>query len=97
MKKILTLFLCTWIALSALEPGKNYDFFQRNGQNVLGAELMPLEPYYALKYLVLVLVVTEVLRLRVAFVPAIACHCSPGELERQQDEQSNGEPTTHAK
>jgi hypothetical protein len=30
-------------------------------------------------------------------VPAIACHCSPGELERQQDEQSNGEPTTHAK
>lgn len=40
MKKILTLFLCTWIALSALEPGKNYDFFQRNGQNVLGAELI---------------------------------------------------------
>ena len=47
--------------------------------------------------MVLVFVVTEVLRLRVAFVPAIACYCSPGELERQQDEQSNGEPTTHAK
>ena len=38
----------------------------------------------------LVLVVTEVLRLRIAFVPAIACHCSPGELERQQGKQSNG-------
>ena len=47
--------------------------------------------------IMLVLVVTEVLRLRIAFVPAIACHCSPGELERQQGEQSNGEPTTHAK
>lgn len=46
--------------------------------------------------MVLVLVVTEVLRLRIAFVPAIACHCSPGELERQQGEQSNGEQTTHA-
>lgn len=45
----------------------------------------------------LVLVVTKVLRLRIAFVPAIACHCSPSELERQQGEQSNGEPTTHAK
>lgn len=45
--------------------------------------------------MVLVLVVTEVLRLRVAFVPAIACHCCPGELERQQGQQSNGEPTTH--
>ncbi len=45
--------------------------------------------------MVLVLVVTEVLRLRVAFVPAIACHCSPGELERQQGQQSNGKPTTH--
>jgi len=33
--------------------------------------------------MVLVLVVAEVLRLRIAFVPAIACHCSPGELERQ--------------
>ncbi|MBK7062492.1 MAG: hypothetical protein IPH51_19295 [Rubrivivax sp.] len=47
--------------------------------------------------IMLVLVVSEVLRLRIAFVPAIACHCSPGELERQQGEQSNGEPTTHAK
>ena len=47
--------------------------------------------------LVLVVVVSEVLRLRTAFVLAIACHCSPGELERQQGEQSNGEPTTHAK
>lgn len=47
--------------------------------------------------IMLVLVVSEVLRLRIAFVPAIACHCSPGELERQHGEQSNGEPTTHAK
>ena len=47
--------------------------------------------------MMLVLVVAEVLRLCIAFVPAIACHCSPGELERQQGEQSNGEPTTHAK
>ena len=30
------------------------------GRRVLGAELMPLEPYYALKYLVLVLVVVAV-------------------------------------
>jgi hypothetical protein len=27
-------------AVLALEPGKNYDFFQKNGQNVLGAELV---------------------------------------------------------
>ncbi len=47
--------------------------------------------------MVLVLVVTEVLRLRIGFVPAIACYCSPGELERQQGEQSNGKPTTHGK
>ena len=47
--------------------------------------------------MMLMLVVSEVLRLRIAFVPAIACHCSPGELERQQGKQSNGEPTTHAK
>ncbi len=47
--------------------------------------------------MVLVLVVTEVLRLHIAFVPAIACHCSPGELERQQGQQSNGKPTTHRK
>jgi hypothetical protein len=47
--------------------------------------------------MMLMLVVSEVLRLRIAFVPAIACHGSPGELERQQGEQSNGEPTTHAK
>ena len=47
--------------------------------------------------MMLMLVVSEVLRLRIAFVPAIACHCSPGELERQHGEQSNGEPTTHAK
>ena len=47
--------------------------------------------------MMLVLVVAEVLRLCIALVPAIACHCSPGELERQQGEQSNGEPTSHAK
>ena len=46
---------------------------------------------------VLVLVVTEVLRSRTGFMLAIDAHCSPGELERQQGEQSNGEPTTHAK
>ena len=40
--------------------------------------------------MMLMLVVSEVLRLRIAFVPAIACHCSPGELERQQGKQSNG-------
>ena len=45
--------------------------------------------------MVLVLVVTEVLRLRVAFVPAIACHCSPGELERQQGEQDVHANTMH--
>lgn len=27
-------------SLWALEPGKNYDFYQKNGQNVLGAELI---------------------------------------------------------
>ncbi|MBX3720859.1 MAG: hypothetical protein KF713_03405 [Turneriella sp.] len=40
MKRILPLFLGAVTALSALEPGKNYDFFQKNGQNVLGAELI---------------------------------------------------------
>lgn len=39
--------------------------------------------------MVLMLVVSEVLRLRIAFVPAIACHCSPGELERQETEQGD--------
>ena len=45
--------------------------------------------------MMLMLVVTEVLRLCIAFVPAIACHCCPGELERQQGEQSDGKPTAH--
>jgi len=47
--------------------------------------------------MVLVLVVSDVLRLRIAFVPAITRCCSPSELERQQGKQSNDEPTTHAK
>ena len=45
---------------------------------------------------VLVLVVPEVLRLSIAFVSAIARHRSPGELERQEGEQSKGEPATRA-
>lgn len=52
MKKYLLVFALTCAAY-ALEPGKNYDFMQKNGQNVLGAELMsetPTEYVVRLKY-----------------------------------------------
>lgn len=38
---------------------------------------------------VLVVVVTEVLRLRAGLVPAIPCHSRPAELERQKGEQED--------
>jgi hypothetical protein len=45
--------------------------------------------------MVLVLMVAEVLARHVAFVPAIAGHRRPGELERQQNQHEDREPTTH--
>lgn len=42
MKRLLFTVLLTAMATAvfALEPGKHYDFYQSNGQNVLGAELI---------------------------------------------------------
>lgn len=40
MKQFPVLLLFSAVSLCALEPGKNYDFYQKNGQNVLGAELV---------------------------------------------------------
>lgn len=40
MKKYLIAFALSVAAAHSLEPGKNYDFFQKSGQNVLGAELI---------------------------------------------------------
>jgi hypothetical protein len=40
MKKLLMVFVWSVAAAYALEPGKHYDFLQKNGQNVLGAELV---------------------------------------------------------
>ncbi len=40
MKKILLVCAISVAALHGLEPGKHYDFLQKNGQNVLGAELI---------------------------------------------------------
>ncbi len=34
------LFLCTGVQLAALEVGKHYDFYEKSGQNLLGAELV---------------------------------------------------------
>ena len=45
----------------------------------------------------LVIVVTEVLRLRARLVPAITRHGRPAELERQKGNQEDGEPTAHRK
>lgn len=45
--------------------------------------------------LVLMLVVAEVLARHPAFVPAIAGHRRPGELERQQSQHEDCKPTTH--
>lgn len=46
--------------------------------------------------MVLMVVVPEVLRSSTAFVPAIACGCSPSELEWQQRHQDDHEETMHA-
>lgn len=43
----------------------------------------------------LVLMVTEMLRLRARLMPAVRRHRSPAELEWEQDEQEDGEPTAH--
>lgn len=40
MKKILLVCALSVARLYALEPGRHYDFLQKNGQNVLGAELI---------------------------------------------------------
>ena len=46
---------------------------------------------------VLVLVMAQVLGMLAGFVPAIRRHCRPAELERQQGEHEDGEPTAHEK
>lgn len=54
MKKLLFLSIIYAGSIGALEIGKNYDFYQKNGQNVLGAELMAesdTELQVRLKYL----------------------------------------------
>lgn len=45
--------------------------------------------------LMLVLMMTEVLRSRPGLVLAIAGHCRPAKLERQENEKKDGEPATH--
>lgn len=40
MRQTIVLLTISAASLCALEPGKNYDFYQKNGQNVLGAELL---------------------------------------------------------
>ena len=46
---------------------------------------------------VLVLVMAQVLNMLAGFVPAIRRHCRPAELERQQGEHEDREPTAHEK
>lgn len=46
-------------------------------------------------HLMFVLVMTDVLRCRAAFMLAIAGHCRPGKLERQEKQQEDGQPTSH--
>lgn len=38
--RALLLLLCTCLSLGALEVGKHYDFYEKSGQNLLGAELL---------------------------------------------------------
>lgn len=45
--------------------------------------------------LMLMVVMTQVLRLAVSFVLAIGCHGRPTQLERQQNQQEDGEQATH--
>lgn len=47
--------------------------------------------------LMLVVMMAEVLRSRPGLVLAIASHCRPGELERQENEKKDREPTTHGR
>ena len=47
--------------------------------------------------LMLVVMMTEVLCCRSGLVLAIAGHRRPGELERQENEKENREPTTHGR
>lgn len=44
---------------------------------------------------VLMLVMTEVLGCRTSFVLAIHADCRPAELQREQSQQKDEEPTTH--
>lgn len=46
--------------------------------------------------LVLVIVMAEVLGGTPRFMLAVDANCRPAELKRQEDEQQNREPTTHA-
>lgn len=59
--------------------------FSVRGADVIGSGLM------------LVVMMTEVLCSRPGLVLAIASHCRPGELERQENEKKDREPTTHGR
>jgi len=45
--------------------------------------------------MMLMLVMPEMLCGSAGFVLAIGCRRCPGQLERQEDQQENGEPATH--